>query len=1671
MSMTEWWNDPRYENQPSGNAPSSKVDSFKKQQFDDTKVGKIEEAVVPKVAGAIESAQKSKFGFIVNPAMRVLETFGERVVQPLTQGVSTGLLTAEAARQGKGKNIAENFRFAKKQSKKISMGQALATTVGQVVSPVAGPLTNVSFLEEDFNVFDDKQRDKAFRDEWFGVFASGATDIALAALGTKGAGTAIRAGTKKVVGPKKIVTGDDMNQFRNNLNQIVNEVEAGVATEARTRNGLSVLVDDAVNTRDVSALAANPLIRETSNPYRTATIVSRLDNHRDVADYLLAERGDAAAFNRFFAKKPLEADHIDDYGFDKTTPITDFADIGKDMLSPKLETRFKRIIDAKKAEDPNFARALEEFAGNLPRGAGVESWQPGRFAALESIGLAKKKLAVQAQFGDLKLFGDDGSSNWKTEVYQSKTYDRVIRTIAWVGSGRPQGHINISNPRKFEASSDLLSDLNRLQFLSGAEGVKFKRRMVEQFLNAQDDTQRAIALGRIEEQVMIRLAKHYGVTDLQDIRTASQAVKEITRWSAKTAENRATVKQYAAKNGWIPDEDGSINVQNFISVSNEAQTIPMLDFRKLEVEVIFQARRMAGKGTKVTDAQYAGAIASKALMNTGQLLDLANMVFSNLNLIRLAYIPKNSIVDPMARASMALESMELIRNGAPALDNIVYNSSLRAESMKKWIPGTPAAMARKRAKDAKFQIEKYKAEVEPKVAAWEKAQAKVDKAQAELKAAAKARESALKVAARKQGDPDAQAAVHAADDELFKARNAIVAAENELGRAADILNGYAKLIQKNRKDWVDFETTKASTKAAKKRLGQDQDVIVSESGKKYTIDGLADPNMRGVSAYMSEVDSAQNFYAASMQSEISRRLSASGNRFVKIDRKDRAEYMNALAHIANRQIRNELDMPLGMMMRGDAPSDILRWLYSPAGKEYRLRMQSRFGKEMTKDDFASWISQTSDKLVKMYPDPDLRKIILTRNVSVDEVDAMLAGRTDLLPSIDGPNINLSDLNILEKGLVGVGAATNTAWKVLAAAENRLVRTPLFLSYTRAEMKDLVNAAERAGIDVRDSVVNNEIRQIAYRKALARVEETLYSSRRLTNGMYVARYAMSFPLAFFNSQLVALRLMARNPMNAYWYNSIQQAFDDYHAYEDKDGNTYSKMSDVPRGTPVTVKYPIPGNFTEKLKKIPVVGGTAAQALAPFADTRGGGIRFNPKQLEFMLADPSVSFFGGIAVSEIIKNGFMENTPWGVHGETIAQGLRDFLGDDVFESSILYGGYPQEGDTLVETTVKAITPAYLESLGNAVYALFDGGKIKPGASDRYVDDVMTHYKVGYAEWDRNGRVGNPPSMKTAAFAASASAFIRAVVQFSAPISASFDPVTRAATAYYAELVEMAGGDYKVAQQVMADEWGIDALALIGSNRKNIAGVSSTMNDLKILRNNKELLEKVGRFDTKYAGLLSSGYGDLAGSGSGKDDYSTEVAAIYKKLNFPGEFNNPITRQKTSTELKDGVEARRGWAEYQKHVDWRDAKMAEYGIKSTYEVRYATSGIKKKFDDMVQDVEDEFPGWVDERDEGRKDYWELFIPAVETILEDTKWRAHAIKQGSPKWEEIAYWVAKARRFKQAYNRPNESDAGKLQLKQQFNQFHYDFLQTASDEFSVFSTRWLQNMPELSTDYVVTK
>ncbi len=1650
--MGKWsgWGDV-FANEPEINTPSP-VTKFVKEQatevVDKTKAGKIEAKAGEVIKGAIEKGQQGNFltRNFTNVALSAMEIAG-KVITPITQGAATLALTPQAIVRGKGLN---SFAYAKEKSKEISMGQAVAAPIGAALGKAIPGDLGPTFTDEGFDVFNTEQRNKAFRDEWLGLIASGSTDMALAALGTKGTRSITSGAKNAIVGPTVIRNGD-LTAFRNNLKTTTDWAARGDGTPPP--NGLAVLVDDAVKETDLTRLAANPLVTNTNNPVRTATILSRLNNHDDVADYLLAERGDAAAFTRFMQRQPLAADHIDNFGIKNYEPLNDWSKIHDEHLSPDLTNRYKRIIDAKKAKDKSFASALDDFASMVGEGERVD-FVPGKFAGYEKLQLAKKKVALQARYGDLKLFGEDGGQGWRSKLYQSNQYERGIRVIAYVGSGRPQGHINISNPRKFEAANDLLSDLNRLQFLRGPEGTAFKRKQVERFLAAQTDTQRAIALSKIEENVFIELGRKYGVNELIDVANPNLAkenkaiIDQISKWVSGKTGKRQTLKKYAVDNGMIPDEQGTLNItNNFTSISNEAQTLPMLDFRRLETEVILHLRKELKEGP-ITTGQVRGARLTQAGMALTQLFDIANMAFSNLNLLRIAYIPKNSIVDPLARASMATESLDLFRNAIPAVKNALYNNSVRAQSAARFIPGMPGNKAYKAEKHALEQIRQISRDKKfpMYIKAWEESKVSFDKAKKDLEKALTAQKKAEAAVAKasKANKGKATDAKHLADDLAIEAEEKLLAIETELNRNAHIVQGISSLIEKQRAKIAPGIIARGDKKQ-QKRLGQ-----VTEQweidGKTYTIKGLMDPNQRGSQAYMTEIDTLENFYSTGMRSEINNRLRAEGRRFVTIDRTDTAAYMNALAHIANRQIRNELELPLGMIMREANDGEILNWIYKSgnAGREWRRRMADRGYK--TKDDYITWISETRDKLLTMYPSKQVRDIILERPISVDEMTALMKNRPDLAQTIEGPNINLSDLNRVDQIGARVGGVTDAAWKILADAETKMVRAPLFKQYWSEELRALITNARKTGADPSDYFINNQLNDIARRKALARVEQTLYSSRRLTNGMYAARYAMSFPVAFFNSQAVALRLLAKNPMNAYWYNSITQALDGFETYEDRDGNTYKSIKDVPKGVPVSFKYPIYNKTPDQLKSI----------LRPFADERGGGLRVNPKQLEFMVGDPSISWIASGTLSSLINNAFGLGSPFNIYGEEIDKGLRSIFGDDFYENSILYGGYPQEGQTLFHTYAASILPGYQQSLFKAIG--IDRG-------ERWFDGVSVAYKAAIAEWVRNGQVGEPPTFEQAAKNEGWMNFIRASVQFFSPLSITFDPVTRSAIDHYAKLVDANRGDYDAADAQFKEDWGYDGFVLLGSTRKNQAGLASSYDDIKIIRNNPELLTKVARTDMKYAGMLSTGYGQELTS-----EYSSVVASIYKYLDYPGKVKTPISRPKNADEIQKEVESNLGWIEFNKLEDLRNARMYELGVGSTYDPRYELSGIQDDYKSQVEEISRKYPGWASTRRDNQKEFWTELFPVVQTIASDMNWRKQADSQ-SNKWADIALWATRAEEFHKAYELAGTTEAMRYDMRAAFSQFHFDFLQNASDEFSTFATRYLNSMPELNPDLVMRR
>lgn len=1620
---------------------------------DNTIVGGVEQ----KVAGAVEAVRGIPLlGAVINPALTVAQGIQEKVIDPLAQRVSAVALMDDIQDQG---SFVKNWRFAKQQAKKISFGQAVASGIGGTIArAVPSSIENKlpSWMREDFNVFDDTKRAKAFRDEWSGVLVSGLGDLALNAVGSKGTSAMTAAARRAAIGSRTVkLTQAGLEDFRVRVDGAVQEVQAGAP-----KTSMAKLIDEVVNETRPEVLVTNPLVMSSNNVNRAATLLSEMKDAQSVRNYLLAEKGDINALDNLFNDSPSIHDALTNYGVAKIEPIYDFKEIWK-LPDDAGRTRLANVVKDLGKRNPQLAAALEDFAAEKARGVGLNAYQPSRFASLDRLATMRDRVRINASMGEFTPLGKGG---WQTKVYQTSAYDRTVRIMQWVGSGRPQGVINITNPRKNEALNDLMSELTSLRMLRNADGDAFRRNIASKWVRAANDTERAKVILEAEEGALRIMADKLGVSGLREVVDGQDAVSRIREYHRELTSRRDSAMEYLKNSDNVMElEDGSIilaDAPHLTVRANAAQAVPFLDLGKLELELTSLIRDRAKRGGDYMGVSPVGVagelskesarfVAKRAVITAESFLDVANMVFSNLNLLRLAYIPKNSMIDPWVRASMDTESLFNVREMLPATSRAIYNQTRRAQSS--WVRVSNRGKVRLLNKEINEISGK---DLRPNIIKSQKLTKDIDGIQKQIKDAERLvkQRQRLMYARRDAGDTVGKAKAESAMQEAMDARDAsraaLTKAQAELQDAQDAIAAASTIMQKSRDEVYAITSRQYGADAARRRIGEDKWTF-DVDGVKYELDGLADPTVKGVNAYLSEIDAFQDFYAATRQSAFSRRLATQRQQWSTINRdKNPDAYFNALAHIANRQLRN--DEVARMILEGRSNEYIMNWLIGPTGNKYIRDMSGRWGVPddmVTSNALEQWVKFTSDRIDKMYPDPRLKQTILERDIATEEVADILAGRQDLLPEIDGPSINMMDINAWEKAAASVERVTNWGWKILSGVETRLVRNPLFLKYTEDSMRRQVRQAKAAGIEVTQDLINNEIRQVAYREAVDRVEQILYSARRQTNGGHIMRYLMAFPTAYFNSQITAARLLAKNPYNAYWYTRVINAGDVFGTYEDRDGNTYTNIQDVPKGTAVSIKLPI---YSENVP----------DWLAPYFDKRGGGIKLNPKQLEFMVGDPSVSFFGSMSVSNLMM-ATAKNSVFGVYGEDIANFLRGTFGDDVYESAILYGGYPASGDTVTQRVADAILPAYLRSFMSALSGK-TGDETGFMGDTQFSSSVAANYRTAVANWAKNGRVGDAPDVGNSIKATATLYFFRTLLQFSMPISTSFDPVTAAMTRYYGDAVDANGGDFQKAEDQIVKAFGVDALALIGSSSKNRAGFASTMDDIKILRKNQTLMKRIFQATGKMelAGMLSSGYSDIA------DNYSTEVAALYRNMDFPG-TGMDLVKIRDAEQLMKDPQVRMGWYEWSKAVDWRDSMMEQYGIKSTYEKRYKALGLSAEMKRIENELNKAYPLWASERNAARADFRKGTLNALNVITADKNWMS---AQPNDKWDEISVWADSATRFYQKYDELTTSGQDTRWLRESFSAWHHNYVKNGSTEFGMFASRWLSNMKELIDEEEMT-
>lgn len=1627
----------------------------------ETKAEGIARTIGEPIGKAIETVRsKPVLGWGVNLALNVAQWIGQNVIDPANRVVTTAdlLLTdnqitqREAAKAGMG-----SVEFAWEQAKDISFGQAFTSS-----------------LLPSGNIYDAKAREDFYEDTWLGLVTSGGTDLFLNIAGSKGTGVAWRGAGNKILGTNDI---KDLNLFAKQMDDAValgesNALEAGVKIPPTAQ-----FLDEAVKNTDIAALKGNPFVANSTNPDRLATLLAGVNTHRAAADIILAERGHVPALNNLRDSLPLAHDALTDFGYDMSKPLTNWADIHK---LPDDSGQYRKVVDELAKKDPAFAKQLESFINDTTEGRFLSNWKPGNFSIIDKAKMIPQRFTQAALIGDWSYLSPSRTGIAVTER-QGDRYTRGIRFFQKMKGVRSQGHINVSNPRMNESVEEILSELNRVDFLR--DNVDFKETAIKLYTRAADDVERAKAVGQIEQLALIEMAKRYNIGNIGKISEKGGSINDQVEFlrrdiyeSVNTRRQQAV--QFLNDNGFVVDGvDGTINffkdhgfTANLVARSTEPQFVPMLDLRRLEAELVTQLSRLEKSNSgalgefnlSAKDVAFAKLHNSEVIMGIGQFMDTANMVFSTMHLLRPAFIPKNSMLDPFMRASMALERVSGLSNGgASIVAKAAYNNTRRRLST------LPAATVQ-----AKWGKEKrlLEADLNDTKAGFNEAKKKLDEATNKVGRSENRLKRMQEERAAIVGDTaDDVAARQALDDKIVTEQQRLddlKIDQKTFREAYDTLHEARKV---NLTKQAALLSKQRDEQAAVEFLGKEKFVYVDKDGNTIEVGGAFDPNAKGASAFMAENDSYTNFYAAQNLSELGLRLREQNRTWSEIrpdfsNKEQMADYWEALSHIANRQVRNELDEVLGKLIKGESTEDVAAWLKNTAaGREYANRVRSRItnnsGDTILDEDLFGWLEATQRNLFQMFPSKELRDIVVRRNVKADEIKAYLEGYEGQLPTIYGPTSRsaFKSATLMQKAAYASEVVPNVGWKIISRVEDKLVRMPLFRDYWKQEMDNLVKYAETNDIPVTYDLLNDSFRQQAYRRALVRVEQTLYSSRRMTNGMHAARYMMAFPAAYFNSQKVALKAMARNPYNAYWYNSVQQLMDSnmggmFAYYEDTStGETYEKLKDVPDGVDVSVRINLPTG---------VEGFLREKGFDAYLDPALGGLRIPQKQLEFMIGDPSLSWVGVAALSEVIKKADLDVPVVGkITGEKIIEGLKNTFGEDFYNNQLIFQGNLAEGSNILATLAGQTVPATYKQVFAAAFGSESNAML--------ADEANRLYRVQYRDWMAGGQdPRDKPNYDEAIKQAKSVLWVRALWQLNTPLSTSFDPASREATQIYGKFMEKYVGNpdqYELATEEFVNTFGKESLALLGSSSERILGQAATLGDQQILRQHSGLIGDViaATGNPKSAAVLF--WENDTDADAKLTEYSSEIAAIQKQMKIPGTGGLPLTRPLTAQEIRTDIEQRIGWYEYGKLDQWRQAMMEQWGIESTGSSRYASTGVRAKFIAGENLLRERYPAWDQDRAFNRQGWYVNTGAALNTIVNNKKWMA---KQNSELWYQVSQFMEMSDTFRSSYETAT-TDAEMSSVRNSFETTYFAMLNQFGPKFGAFAARWLSSHPLLSTDF----
>lgn len=596
-----------------------------------------------KTAGTIAGKQA------IAPIIDVFEGI-ETVAKPGRQALSQVGLVLEQS-QGQPANLfkKETWDKAKQYKDEVSVGQSL---YAQYLDPTSQILKSVAtvaevfgvdntdrflpqFLREDFDIFNSREREQAYKKSLYGRVVSGTGDITAQVLVDPTlVGTKLFAPIKaaKVLG--SINNGEDA----------INAINLVTKAQSGEVNKFTPLLNEFAN-NDTAYALVHPFLSGSNNKSIIASLFGQAKTPDEVGLIIRSSLADPVALQtlrdtRFeFAQqidtamgnlRPYQTDVI--LGRTQEDGMFKFpGDNPDEMLAVRKE------LDDLIKRDRTFAKMMdlaETPGGSLVRTTGSKPAQI--FDSFLARGRA-------AKFYDKKTGTPD------VDVYQPSTFSRMYQKVSWLENERPAGVLDFNDPDSYR---EVIATLDRAKVLAPDlfDDVRV-RRFIEAYSGAVSPSERQQITLAMEATVWRAIYSKYDISE----EVAMNIYNNIKR------ARQGAVQSIKDKGYMVDIDDSMIYVPQL--QSQTADWLPIMDFD------------LADKLLKrhASTLKLFGKINLRELAQDGVYgLEIVNDLFKAGALIRLGYTMRNG-VDNQLRIMAAVGAEASFQYIGEGVKNIAYN--------------------------------------------------------------------------------------------------------------------------------------------------------------------------------------------------------------------------------------------------------------------------------------------------------------------------------------------------------------------------------------------------------------------------------------------------------------------------------------------------------------------------------------------------------------------------------------------------------------------------------------------------------------------------------------------------------------------------------------------------------------------------------------------------------------------------------------------------------------------------------------------------------------------------------------------------------------------------------------------------------------------------------------